>query len=32
VPVPRCGHLPHLDQPRLVRDHLFALQTHGPSA
>ena len=32
VPVPRCGHLPHLDQPRLVRDQLFALQTHGPSA
>jgi pimeloyl-ACP methyl ester carboxylesterase len=21
VPVPRCGHLPHLDQPNLVRDH-----------
>ncbi|MEB3334838.1 MAG: alpha/beta fold hydrolase [Cyanobacteriota bacterium] len=20
-PVPRCGHLPHLDQPKLVRDH-----------
>jgi pimeloyl-ACP methyl ester carboxylesterase len=30
VPVPHCGHLPHLDQPRLVRDELFAL--HGPSA
>ncbi|MFN7677458.1 MAG: alpha/beta fold hydrolase, partial [Cyanobacteriota bacterium] len=21
VAVPRCGHLPHLDQPKLVRDH-----------
>lgn len=21
LPVPRCGHLPHLDQPALVRDH-----------
>ncbi|MEB3257318.1 MAG: alpha/beta hydrolase [Cyanobacteriota bacterium] len=32
VPVPQCGHLPHLDQPRLVRDQLFALHSHGPSA
>lgn len=32
VPVPQCGHLPHLDQPTLVRDQLFALQTHAPSA
>lgn len=31
IPVPRCGHLPHLDQPRLVRDQLIALQSHGPS-
>jgi pimeloyl-ACP methyl ester carboxylesterase len=29
--VPRCGHLPHLDQPRLVRDQLIALQSHDPS-
>lgn len=32
VAVPRCGHLPHLDQPKVVRDHLFALQRHGRSA
>lgn len=31
IPVPRCGHLPHLDQPRLVRDQLIALQSHDPS-
>ena len=32
LPVPQCGHLPHLDQPTLVRDQLFDLQTHAPSA
>ncbi|MFN9546424.1 MAG: alpha/beta fold hydrolase [Cyanobacteriota bacterium] len=29
VNVPRCGHLPHLDQPKLVRDHWC--QLHAPS-
>ena len=29
VSVPRCGHLPHLDQPKLVRDHWC--QFHAPS-
>ncbi|MEB3316593.1 MAG: alpha/beta fold hydrolase [Cyanobacteriota bacterium] len=29
VDVPRCGHLPHLDQPRLVRDHWC--HSHAPS-
>lgn len=28
VSVPHCGHLPHLDQPRLVRDHWC--QSHAP--
>jgi pimeloyl-ACP methyl ester carboxylesterase len=33
--VPRCGHLPHLDQPKLVRDHWcqpHALSTPSPLA
>lgn len=29
VSVPRCGHLPHLDQPKLVRD--LWCQPHAPS-
>ena len=29
VSVPRCGHLPHLDQPKLVRD--IWCQPHAPS-
>ncbi|MFN9621495.1 MAG: alpha/beta fold hydrolase [Cyanobacteriota bacterium] len=29
VRVPRCGHLPHLDQPKLVRDHWC--QFHVPT-
>lgn len=29
LPVPNCGHLPHLDQPKLVRDHWC--QRHAPS-
>lgn len=29
VNVPQCGHLPHLDQPKLVRDHWC--QPHAPS-
>lgn len=34
VSVPRCGHLPHLDQPKLVRDHWCQplLQPHAPAA
>ena len=29
VSIPRCGHLPHLDQPKLVRDHWC--QPHAPT-
>lgn len=32
VPVPRCGHLPHLDQPKLVREQWVDLQSHVHSA
>lgn len=30
VAVPNCGHLPHLDQPTLVRDHWFQLTASAP--
>lgn len=29
--VPRCGHLPHLDQPKLVRDHWCGPASSPPS-
>lgn len=32
VPVPRCGHLPHLDQPKLVQEQWVDLQSHVHSA
>ena len=32
IPVPRCGHLLHLDQPKLVQEQWFALQSHVHSA
>jgi len=31
VAVPHCGHLPHLDQPTLVRDHWFQLAAPAPA-
>ncbi len=30
VPVARCGHLPHLDQPNLVRDHWLGAPLANP--
>jgi len=32
VAVPQCGHLPHLDQPTLVRDHWFQWMATAPSS
>jgi pimeloyl-ACP methyl ester carboxylesterase len=31
VSVPRCGHLPHLDQPKLVRDHWCPSHVPAPA-